>query len=50
VAGVDDVLTTERLVLRPVTTQDQAALQAHWDVPEVRRFLLTRYRRTAKPP
>jgi RimJ/RimL family protein N-acetyltransferase len=39
VAGVDDVLTTERLVLRPVTTQDQAALQAHWDVPDVRRFL-----------
>jgi RimJ/RimL family protein N-acetyltransferase len=39
VAGVDDVLTTERLVLRPVTTQDRAALQAHWDVPDVRRFL-----------
>jgi len=36
---VDHVLTTERLVLRPVTAQDHAALLAHWTAPEVRRFL-----------
>jgi len=39
VATVDHVLTTERLVLRPVTAQDHAALLAHWAAPEVRRFL-----------
>lgn len=39
VASVDGVLLTERLVLRPVTTEDQAELQAHWAAPDVRRFL-----------
>jgi len=38
-AGVDHVLITERLVLRPVTTDDQATLLAHWTLPDVRRFL-----------
>ena len=38
-AGVDHVLTTERLVLRPVTSQDHAVLLAHWTLPDVRRFL-----------
>ena len=33
------VLTTERLVLRPVTAQDHAALLGHWTLPDVRRFL-----------
>lgn len=33
------VLVTERLILRPVTEQDQAALLAHWTAPVVRRFL-----------
>jgi [ribosomal protein S5]-alanine N-acetyltransferase len=36
---VDHVLTTERLVLRPVTAGDHPALLAHWTTPEVRRFL-----------
>jgi RimJ/RimL family protein N-acetyltransferase len=36
---VSDVLTTERLVLRPVTAQDHAGLLAHWTAPDVRRFL-----------
>jgi [ribosomal protein S5]-alanine N-acetyltransferase len=36
---VDHVLSTERLVLRPVTADDHAALLAHWTQPEVRRFL-----------
>jgi RimJ/RimL family protein N-acetyltransferase len=36
---VDHVLCTERLVLRPVTADDHAALLAHWTQPEVRRFL-----------
>jgi [ribosomal protein S5]-alanine N-acetyltransferase len=36
---VDHVLTTERLVLRPVTAGDHAVLVAHWTQPEVRRFL-----------
>jgi ribosomal-protein-alanine N-acetyltransferase len=36
---VEHVLTTERLVLRPVTRQDHAGLLAHWTTPEVRRFL-----------
>ena len=38
-AIVDHVLRTERLVLRPVTADDHAALLAHWDAPDVRRFL-----------
>jgi len=38
-AAVDHVLTTERLVLRPVTAQDHAALLTLWTAPEVRRFL-----------
>ena len=33
------VLTTERLVLRPVTTGDHAVLLAHWTAPDVREFL-----------
>ena len=33
------VLTTQRLVLRPVTTGDHAALLAHWTAPDVREFL-----------
>jgi ribosomal-protein-alanine N-acetyltransferase len=36
---VDHVLSTERLVLRPVTAGDHTALLAHWTQPEVRRFL-----------
>jgi [ribosomal protein S5]-alanine N-acetyltransferase len=39
VASVDHVLTTERLVLRPVTADDHAVLLAHWAAPDVRRFL-----------
>jgi len=39
VAGVEHVLVTERLLLRPVTASDYAALQAHWAAPDVRRFL-----------
>jgi ribosomal-protein-alanine N-acetyltransferase len=39
VASVNHVLTTERLVLRPVTTQDHAGLLAHWIMLDVRRFL-----------
>ena len=38
-ADVDHVLTTKRLVLRPVTPQDHAMLLAHWALPDVRRFL-----------
>ncbi len=38
-AAVSHVLTTERLVLRPVTAQDHGRLLAHWTAPEVRRFL-----------
>jgi len=38
-AGVDHVLTTERLVLRPVTADDHVVLLAHWIEPDVRRFL-----------
>jgi RimJ/RimL family protein N-acetyltransferase len=33
------MLRTERLVLRPVTADDHAALLAHWTQPDVRRFL-----------
>jgi RimJ/RimL family protein N-acetyltransferase len=36
---VSHVLTTERLVLRPVTTGDHAVLLAHWTAPDVREFL-----------
>ncbi len=36
---MDHVLTTERLVLRPVTAGDHAVLLAHWTLPDVRRFL-----------
>jgi RimJ/RimL family protein N-acetyltransferase len=36
---VDHLLSTERLVLRPVTADDHAALLAHWTQPDVRRFL-----------
>jgi [ribosomal protein S5]-alanine N-acetyltransferase len=39
VTAVGDVLTTERLVLSPVTAQDHAGLLAHWTAPDVRRFL-----------
>ncbi|MBV8431130.1 MAG: GNAT family N-acetyltransferase [Solirubrobacterales bacterium] len=39
VAIVDHVLTTGRLVLRPVTADDHAVLLAHWTTPDVRRFL-----------
>jgi len=38
-AGVDHILTAERLVLRPVTAHDHAVLLAHWTLPDVRRFL-----------
>src|SRR5271170_3416114 len=37
--NVDHVLTTERLVLRPVTAHDHAGLLTHWTLPDVRRFL-----------
>ena len=33
------MLGTERLVLRPVTADDQGVLLAHWTQPDVRRFL-----------
>ena len=36
---MDHVLTTKRLVLRPVTAAGHAALLAHWTLPDVRRFL-----------
>ena len=36
---MDHVLSTERLVLRPVAADDHAALLAHWTQPAVRRFL-----------
>ena len=36
---MSNVLTTERLILRPVTPADHAALQAHWTAPDVREFL-----------
>jgi len=36
---VNHALTTERLVLRPVTLSDHATLLAHWTTPDVRRFL-----------
>src|SRR4029077_4232981 len=37
--GVDHVLSTGRLVLRPVTADDHPALLAHWTQATVRRFL-----------
>ena len=36
---MDYLLTTKRLVLRPVMPQDHAVLLAHWASPDVRRFL-----------
>ena len=36
---MDHLLSTERLVLRPVTADDHEALLAHWTQPDVRRFL-----------
>ena len=33
------MLSTERLILRPVTADDHAVLLAHWTQPDVRRFL-----------
>jgi len=36
---MDYALTTERLVLCPVTAADRTALLAHWTLPDVRRFL-----------
>jgi RimJ/RimL family protein N-acetyltransferase len=36
---VGHLLSTERLVLRPVTAGDHAVLLAHWTQPDVRRFL-----------
>jgi [ribosomal protein S5]-alanine N-acetyltransferase len=36
---MNHVLTTERLVLYPVTPRDHAALLAHWTTRDVRRFL-----------
>ena len=36
---MDHLLRTERLVLRPVTADDHAAVLAHWTQPDVRRFL-----------
>jgi [ribosomal protein S5]-alanine N-acetyltransferase len=36
---VSHTLTTEHLVLQPVTAADQAALLAHWTTPQVRRFM-----------
>ena len=36
---MDHALRTERLVLQPVTPDDRAALLAHWEAPDVRRFL-----------
>jgi [ribosomal protein S5]-alanine N-acetyltransferase len=36
---MNHVLTTERLVLYPVTPGDHAALLAHWTTRDVRRFL-----------
>jgi RimJ/RimL family protein N-acetyltransferase len=36
------VLITPRLVLRPIRVRDGAALRAHWDRPEIRRYLFDR--------
>jgi ribosomal-protein-alanine N-acetyltransferase len=37
--AMNDILTTERLILRPVTSAEHAALLGHWTDPDVRRFL-----------
>jgi [ribosomal protein S5]-alanine N-acetyltransferase len=39
VTAVMHILTTDRLVLSPVTAHDHAWLLAHWTAPDVRRFL-----------
>src|SRR5258707_5140073 len=39
VAAVSHTLTTQRLILRPVTASDHADLLGHWTAPDVRRFL-----------
>jgi len=39
VAAVSRTLTTQRLILRPVTASDHADLLGHWTAPDVRRFL-----------
>src|ERR1700759_24314 len=39
VSPVSHILTTEPLVLRPVTTADHGALLAHWTSEPVRRFM-----------
>jgi [ribosomal protein S5]-alanine N-acetyltransferase len=36
---VSHTLTTEHLVLQPVTAADQDALLAHWTTPQVQRFM-----------
>ena len=36
---MSDVLTTQRLMLRPVSAHDHDRLLAHWTTPDVRRFL-----------
>jgi RimJ/RimL family protein N-acetyltransferase len=36
---MNDILTTERLNLLPVTAADHADLLSHWTTPDVRRFL-----------
>src|SRR5215469_4353248 len=38
-SAMNDILTTERLVLVPVTSADHADLLSHWTAPDVRRFL-----------
>ena len=37
--AMNDILITERLILRPVTSADHAVLLGHWTGPDVRRFL-----------
>jgi RimJ/RimL family protein N-acetyltransferase len=36
---MNDILTTERLILLPATSADHADLLSHWTTPDVRRFL-----------
>lgn len=36
---MENVIETNRLVLRPVTIDDHATVLAHWTAPDVRRFL-----------
>jgi RimJ/RimL family protein N-acetyltransferase len=38
-SAMNDILTTERLILVPVTAADHADLLSHWTAPDVRRFL-----------